>query len=34
MMSYSFYPGPIYTGGNAAAGWGVVILMFALLALA
>lgn len=33
MITYSFLPGPIYSAGNAAAGWAVVALLFGLLAL-
>ena len=34
MISYSFDRAPIYTAGHAAAGWAVVIMIFALLAFA
>ena len=34
MMTYSFENGPIYAAGNVAAGWAVVVLLFALLAFA
>lgn len=34
MMTYSFDKTPVYYAGNAAAGWAVVALLFALLAFA